>query len=324
MSYTYSKDSKLSCVLCPHHCVMKDGERGICMVRENRGGELHLPFYGVLSAVSIDPIEKKPLYHFYPGSSIFSVGFYGCSFHCPFCQNFRIAQFTPNGENRRTQPAELVEQALTQGASAIAYTYSEPLVHFEWILETAKQAHRKGLKNVLVSNGYINPKPADELLDVLDAANIDFKSNRSEFYKKVVGGKIEPVKAFIKKAAKRIHLELTTLVIPGHTDSREEITEISEFIATQHPDIPLHLSCYYPAYKFDAPPTEPDTVFELTEIARRHLNFVYPGNVGLREVNTRCSECGNVLVRRRGYQVEMPGIKGGSCAQCGHPVPFPL
>ncbi len=324
MSYTYSKDSRLSCVLCPHHCVIENGDRGICMVRENRSGELYLPYYGVLSAVSIDPIEKKPLYHFYPGSSIFSVGFYGCSFHCPFCQNFRIAHFTPKSGNRSTKPTELVEQALQQGASAIAYTYSEPLVHFEWMLETAKQAHKKGLKNVLVSNGFINPQPADELLDVLDAANIDFKSIRSEFYENVVGGKVEPVKAFIKKAAQKIHLELTTLVIPGHTDSLEEISEIADFISAQHPDIPLHLSCYYPAYKFDAPPTEPDTVFELSEVARRYLNFVYPGNVGLREVNTGCSECGNVLVRRRGYQVELPGIKGGSCAQCGHPVPFPL
>lgn len=324
MSYTRTKDSKLSCVLCPHHCLIEDGERGICMVRENRGGSLYLPFYGVLSAVSTDPIEKKPLYHFYPGSSIFSVGFYGCSFRCPFCQNFRIAQYAPSGAHRSIQPEELVEQALVQGASAIAYTYSEPLVHFEWMLETAKQAHRKGLKNVLVSNGFINPQPADELLEVLDAANIDFKSIRPEFYEDVIGGKVEPVMAFITQAAQRIHLELTTLVIPGYTDSREEISAIAEFIAAQHKDIPLHLSCYYPAYKFDAPPTEPDTVFELAEIARRHLNFVYPGNVGLREVNTECSQCGNVLIRRSGYQVDMPGIEGGACTQCGHPVPFPL
>ena len=324
MSYAYTKDSKLSCVLCPHHCLIEDGERGICMVRENRDGALYLPFYGVLSAVSTDPIEKKPLYHFYPGSSIFSVGFYGCSFRCPFCQNFRIAQFTPKGGNRTTQPDELVEQALQQGARAIAYTYSEPLVHFEWMLETAKQAHAQGLKNVLVSNGFINPQPADELLEVLDAANIDFKSIRPEFYREIVGGRVEPVMAFIKKAAQKIHLELTTLVIPGYTDSHEEIAEIAKFIAEQHPDIPLHLSCYYPAYKFNAPPTEPGRVFELAETARQYLNFVYPGNVGLREVNTACSKCNNVLIRRQGYQVEMPGIDGGSCNQCGYPVPFPL
>jgi len=324
MSYTYAKDSKLSCILCPHHCLIEDGEHGICMVRENRGGSLYLPFYGALSAVSTDPIEKKPLYHFYPGSSIFSVGFYGCSFRCPFCQNFRIAQFTPKGGNRTTQPNELVEQALQQGASAIAYTYSEPLVHFEWMMETATQAHKKGLKNVLVSNGFINPQPADELLEVLDAANIDFKSIRSEFYQEIVGGKVEPVMAFIKKAAKKIHLELTTLIIPGYTDSSEEISAIAEFIAEQHPDIPLHLSCYYPAYQFNAPPTEPETVFDLAETARQHLNFVYPGNVGLREVNTTCSKCTNVLIRRSGYQVEMPGIEGHSCTQCGHQVPFPL
>ena len=324
MSYTYTKDSKLSCVLCPHHCLIEDGERGICMVRENRGGSLHLPFYGVLSAVSTDPIEKKPLYHFYPGSSIFSVGFYGCSFRCPFCQNFRIAQFTPQGNYRTTQPKELVQQALKQGAGAIAYTYSEPLVHFEWMLETAKLARKKGLKNVLVSNGFINPAPADELLEVLDAANIDFKSIQPEFYRDIVGGNVEPVVAFLKKAAEKIHLEVTTLIIPGYTDSINEIREISQFISGMDSDIPLHLSCYYPAYKFDAPPTDPSTVFNLAETAREYLNFVYPGNVGLREVDTECTQCGNVLIRRRGYQVEMPGIENDSCSTCGQPVPFPL
>lgn len=324
MSYTYTQNSKLSCVLCPHHCSIIDGERGLCMVRENRDGSLYLPFYGVLSAVSTDPIEKKPLYHFYPGSSIFSVGFYGCSFRCPFCQNFRIAQSTPKGKLRTTHPQELVEQALQQGAHAIAYTYSEPLVHFEWMLETATRARRQGLKNVLVSNGFINPQPADELLEVIDAANIDFKSIQTEFYRDIVGGKVEPVKAFLKKSAEKIHLEVTTLVIPGYTDTNEEIAEISQFIAGLNPDIPLHLSCYYPAYKFDAPPTEPSAVFELAEIARQQLNFVYPGNVGAREVNTECARCGNMLIRRRGYQVEMPGIDNGSCRGCGQPVPFPL
>lgn len=324
MSYTYTKDSKISCVLCPHHCLIEDGERGICMVRENRGGSLYLPFYGVLSAVSTDPIEKKPLYHFYPGSAIFSVGFYGCSFRCPFCQNYRIAQSTPKERNRTTQPEELVDQVLQQGAHSIAYTYSEPLVQFEWMLETATLARSRGLKNVLVSNGFINPQPADELLEVLDAANIDFKSIQPEFYRDIVGGKVEPVMAFLKKAAEKIHLEVTTLVIPGYTDSIEEITEISRFIAGLNPHIPLHLSCYYPAYKFDAPPTEPSAVFELAETAREYLDFVYPGNVGMHEVNTECSQCGNILIRRRGYQVEKPGIEGASCRRCGQPVPFPV
>ena len=324
MSYTYTKDSKLHCVLCPHHCKLAEGERGICMVRENRYSELHLPFYGVLSAVSNDPIEKKPLYHFYPGSFTFSVGFYGCSFRCPFCQNYRIAQSTNVVDTHSTQPKKLVEQALRQGAEAIAYTYSEPLVHFEWILETAKYAHDRGLKNILVSNGFINPQPAQELLEVLDAANIDLKSFRPEFYQDIVGGKLEPVLAFIKKASQKIHLEVTTLVIPGYTDSEQEITDIARFLAELNINIPLHLSCYYPAYKFNAPPTEASTVFALTEVAKQRLNFVYPGNVGLSEVNTYCSACGNTLIRRMGYRVEMPGIKGQSCVNCGRTVPFPV
>lgn len=337
MSYTYKSDSTLHCVLCPHHCKMKEGERGICGVRENRKGELFLPLYGVLSAVSTDPIEKKPLYHFYPGSTIFSVGFYGCSFHCPFCQNYRIAQPADIGgkanavstagfsiSERSTSPEELVEEARRQGARSIAYTYSEPLVHFEWMLKAAKIARSYGLKNVLVSNGFINPHPAEELLEVFDAANIDLKSFRPEFYEDIVGGKLEPVLAFIKRAAKKIHIEVTTLVIPGYTDSPQEITEIAKFLADIQPDIPLHLSCYYPAYKCDAPPTEPSQVFKLAEIAKEHLNFVYPGNVGLSEVTTLCPKCGAPLISRRGYRVEMPGISNGACSTCGHPVPFPL
>ncbi len=352
MSYTYKSGSTLHCVLCPHHCKMEEGERGKCGVRENRTGELSLPLYGVLSAVSTDPIEKKPLYHFYPGSTIFSVGFYGCSFHCPFCQNYRIAQPADTGgrtkdastagssgassggagfpgagflgAGRSTSPEELVENARRQGARSIAYTYSEPLVHFEWILKAAKIARSYGLKNVLVSNGFINPKPAEELLEVMDAANIDLKSFRPEFYEDIVGGKLEPVLAFIKRAAATIHVEVTTLVIPGYTDSPREITDIAKFLANIHPDIPLHLSCYYPAYKFDAPPTEPSVVFELADTAKEHLNFVYPGNVGLSEITTLCPKCGATLISRRGYRVEMPGISNGACSRCGHPVPFPL
>ncbi len=324
MSYTYKQDSILHCVLCPHHCKIRENERGICMVRENRNGELHLPFYGALSAVSNDPIEKKPLYHFYPGSTIFSVGFYGCSFKCPFCQNFRIAHYTPSKSSTSISPEELVNKAIKQGAQSIAYTYSEPIVHFEWMLEAAQIAREKGLKNVLVSNGFINPQPADELLNVIDAANIDLKSFHNDFYEKIVGGKLAPVLAFLKKAASKIHLEVTTLVIPGYTDSHQEISQIAEFIAGLHPDIPLHLSCYYPAYKFDAPPTEPGIVFNLTETAKKYLNFVYPGNVGLSEVNTYCAHCGNTLIKRRGYKVETPGVKDNKCNKCGTIVPFPL
>jgi len=324
MSYTRTREGVLECFLCPNHCFIEEGERGTCRVRENRNGELSLPFYGVLSAVSNDPIEKKPLYHFYPGSMILSVGFYGCSFHCPFCQNYHIAQSTPSSPEKDTSPEELVEYALKHHATSIAYTYSEPTVHFEWMVETATIAHSRGLKNVLVSNGYLNPKPTDELLEVIDAANIDLKSYRREFYEEIVGGKLDPVLAFIHKASQRIHLEVTTLVIPGQTDSTEEIEEIAAFIASLDPNIPLHLSCYYPTYKYNIPPTNPDKVFFLAKKARDYLNYVYPGNVGLAEVDTHCPECGNILIQRRGYQVKKTGISGDACASCGRRISFPL
>ncbi len=319
------KEGVLECVLCPNHCRLREGEFGTCRVRVNRGGDLDLPFYGVLSAVSNDPIEKKPLYHFYPGSTIFSVGFYGCSFHCPFCQNYTIAQSTPAENSKpRTSPQDLVDSAISHGAKSIAYTYSEPTIHFEWVLDTARIARDRGLKNILVSNGYLNPEPTRELLDSMDGANIDLKSNREEFYRDEIGGHLAPIKVFLKEASRRTHLEVTTLVIPNRTDSDDEIDEIARFISTLDSNIPLHLSCYYPAYTYTLPPTDPDTVFHLTEVAKRHLNYVYPGNVGLTEVVTTCPNCGNTLITRREYHVEMTGIEGKKCDRCGRPVTFPV
>ncbi|HDQ14238.1 MAG TPA: AmmeMemoRadiSam system radical SAM enzyme [Sediminispirochaeta sp.] len=324
MAYTYQRKGRLECLLCPHHCRLSEGEVGICKVRENRQGQLSLPYYGVLSAVANDPIEKKPLYHFYPGSSILSVGFYGCSFHCPFCQNYQIAQYTPERVEGRVEPEELVRQALSQDTKSIAYTYSEPTVHFEWVMETARIARSKGLKNVLVSNGYLNPQPAAELLEVMDAANIDLKSFREEFYRNVVGGHLAPVLAFIRQAAASLHLEVTTLIIPAYNDTEAEMREISSFLAELDPNIPLHLSRYYPAYRFDAPPTKADSIFALRKVARQRLNYVYPGNVGSQEVTTYCPGCGAALITRRGYRVENRGIKDGSCLACGRPVDFPV
>jgi len=324
MSYTRTRNGVLECFLCPNHCKIQEGEAGLCRVRENRNGELSLPFHGVLSAIANDPVEKKPLYHFYPGSMVLSVGFYGCSFHCPFCQNYHISQSIPSRPESRTTPSELVEYAVKHHAQAIAYTYSEPTVHFEWLMETAAEARSRGLKNVLVSNGYLNPQPADELLGLMDAANIDLKSFRSDFYRDELGGKLEPVLAFLHKASLSIHLEVTCLIIPGHTDSVEEIEEIAQFLASLDPDIPLHLSCYYPTYKYTVPPTNPDKVFFLSKRAGAYLNYVYPGNVGLAEVDTHCPECGNILIRRRGYNVETPGIESAACAVCGRKISFPL
>jgi pyruvate formate lyase activating enzyme len=307
---------KVQCRLCPNDCLIAPRKFGVCRVRYNRDGTLDLPFYGKLSAVAIDPIEKKPLYHFHPGSSILSVGFVGCSFHCPFCQNHHIAHDT-SYPTEPISPEQLIDLCEHRGSFGVSYTYSEPIVHLEYVLDTAALARERGLKNVLVSNGYINPEPAEQLLDLMDAANIDFKSWNPEFYRKEIGGKVEEIRRFLRQAYDRISLEVTTLVIPTKNDSPEEIEEIARFLASLSPDIPYHLSAYYPQYRYTIPPTPPSTLSRLAEIARRHLHYVYLGNVGIEESNTICPACGSLLVRRQGYSVSVKGIQGGRCIQCG-------
>ncbi|MBN1799179.1 MAG: AmmeMemoRadiSam system radical SAM enzyme [Spirochaetales bacterium] len=320
--FTTREDKKVQCELCPNNCLISPGKTGICKVRLNKEGTLVLPYYGKLSAVALDPIEKKPLYHFYPGTSILSIGFVGCSFHCPFCQNYHISQST-QAATEYISPVDLVDLAMRKDSLAIAYTYSEPLIHLEYVLDAAKLAKGKGIKNVLVSNGFINPGPAEELLEVLDAANIDLKCYTDEFYRKEIGGRLEAVKRFIKQAAGKIELEVTTLVIPGKNDRREEIAEIARFLSGLDPAIPYHLSCYYPTYKYAIPGTQPQTVIELAEHAKKYLKYVYVGNVGLYSTGTVCPSCGNILIERRGYSVAFPGVENGSCRQCGEKIAIP-
>lgn len=323
MAWSELTSGKLTCKLCPHNCIIRENQYGICSIRKNEGSELKLPWYGLLSAVHTDPIEKKPLYHFYPGSDILSAGFYGCNFHCQFCQNYQISQETRSINNKQhVSPSELVELAIDKGISSIAYTYSEPVIHFEYIMECAELAHSHGVGNVLITNGYLNPSPARELLSRMDGVNVDLKSFNNTFYHKL-GGKLEPVKDFIKIASELTHLEVTTLVIPGENDSEEEIMSISEFVADLDKNIPLHLSCYYPVFKYKTPATSVDSVLSLAEKASKILNFVYPGNVGLKETNTYCPECGNTIVSRRGYSVSTSGIIEGNCSKCGAEIPFP-
>jgi len=314
--FEIADEGRIQCTLCPNNCLIAPGKFGACRVRTNSGGTLELPFYGRLSAVAIDPIEKKPLYHFHPGASILSVGFVGCSFHCPFCQNHHIAHDT-SYPTEMVSPQQLIELCEQRGSFGVAYTYSEPIVHLEYVLDTAAAARQRGLKNVLVSNGYINPEPAEQLLDLMDAANIDFKSWNPAFYREEIGGKVEQIKRFIEQAYGRISLEVTTLVIPTKNDSLEEIESITGFLASLSPDIPYHLSAYYPQYRYSIPPTPASTLRELAEAARKHLNYVYLGNVGMEETNTLCPNCGSLLVRRRGYSVSVKGIADGKCRQCG-------
>jgi pyruvate formate lyase activating enzyme len=312
---------RVHCLLCPNDCRIAEGKAGRCGVRENRGGRLEPPRYGAISSIAVDPIEKKPLYHFHPGSSILSAGFVGCSFHCGFCQNWHISQDI-DVPTRFVAPDDLVETARRERSFAIAYTYSEPLVHFEYVLDCSKAAHAAGLKNVLVTNGYLNPAPVAELLPFIDAANVDLKAWDPEFYRHETGGSLEEVKRFIRNAAGRIHLEITTLIVPTKNDDPAQVEGIAGFIAGIDPAIPLHLSAYHPQYKYDLPPTPPASVRKLADVASKQLRFVYTGNIGAEAADTACAMCGNVLVRRVGWRVEVAGVRGGKCSKCGAAAPF--
>lgn len=320
--YEKKEKQKIKCFLCPNGCIIAPGKKGVCGVRKNIRGELDIPFYGRLSGIALDPIEKKPLYHFYPGKMILSVGFWGCSFRCPFCQNYHISQQTREG-SEYIGPEKLVDLAISRNSFGIAYTYSEPLIHMEYLLDTAKIAKKRGLKNVLVSNGYVNSEPAEDFLEYLDAANIDLKSFNPDFYKKEIGGNLDEVKRFLTQAVHKIALEVTTLVIPTKNDTISEVGDIARFLASLDPDIPYHLSCYYPTYHYSIPPTSASAISKFAEHAKKYLNYVYLGNVGLKETNTYCSSCGNLLIRRSGYSITISGIKGGKCSQCSEKVPIP-
>ncbi len=314
--YSHTDDDTVLCVLCPRRCTIREDSSGHCKVRVNRKGTLELPYYGRISSIAVDPIEKKPLYHFYPGSSILSVGFIGCSFHCPFCQNYSISQGT-SAATRYIQPEGLVRTAEERDSFAIAYTYSEPTIHIEYVIDTAVLARKRGLKNVLVSNGYLNSEPAEELISYMDAANIDLKTFNADFYRKELGGSLDAVLAFISRAAGRLCLEVTTLVIPGKNDSEQEIESIAKFLGNLNKSIPLHLSCYYPTYKYAIPPTNPRSVLALKKCAEKYLHFVYAGNVWDEETNTYCPSCGELLIQRKGYATRIAAIENSTCTRCG-------
>jgi len=284
MYYEKLQDSSVRCVLCPHNCVIKPGAAGICGVRKNTEGVLYSLIYGKVSSIAFDPIEKKPLYKFHPGTYILSTGTAGCNFRCPFCQNYSIARTAPEKvELVDITSEQLVNKALSmvpQGNIGIAYTYNEPTIWYEYVYETAKLAKEKGLLNVLVTNGFINPGPLENILPFIDAMNIDLKGYNEGFYKDIVKGKLQSVKATIAAASKKCHVEVTTLVIPGLNDSAEEMREMCKWLAGLSPDIPLHLSRFFPRYELqDRPATPINTLTELQNIASEYLRNVYIGNV---------------------------------------------
>ena len=355
MKYYISREDEeetLQCVLCPHSCTLPTGMSGICKVRHNHKGQGETPFYSFVTSIGLDPIEKKPLYHFRPNSSIFSVGFAGCNLRCPFCQNCHISQRT-DAPGRHIPPEELI-RAAQKDCSQIAYTYSEPLVHIEYLLDCMTEARKNNIANVLVTNGCVNSEAAREILSLTDAANIDLKCFSQETYSKILGGDLETVLNFIRIACEMgVHVELTTLVVPCLNDSEQELNACVDFIAGLQnagdmisdkpsirtikpiksnpikPSIPWHLSAYHPDWKWKAPPTSPEFLTNWAAKARQRLAFVYTGNIG-ESNDTFCPHCGKILVSRWAYNVNTAGLslqkKNGksiyTCAFCGKEAPI--
>lgn len=310
-------NGKLQCLLCPNYCILTKNQFGACDTRMSTGEKIENQYNGVISSSATDPIEKKPLYHFRPGSSIFSVGFFGCTLKCQFCQNYTISQYHPIKNMERISPEDIVSFLKNNGLDQIAFTYSEPTLYYEWVLETSILCHKNGIKTVLVTNGYLNPQPAKELLKHIDAANIDLKSFYNEFYQKICKGKVDPVKEFIKIAYDiGVHIEITTLVVTDENDSEEEMEKITDFISSISKEIPFHISRYHPSYKFKNPATDPLTIDKLIEVAKKKLFFVYGGNI-LGYSNTYCKNCSSLLIKRDFYIVTLTGIDSrGACKRC--------
>ncbi len=276
--YEKLEGKKVVCKLCPHGCILPQGSTGFCRARKNVDGVLYSLNYGYISSIAFDPIEKKPLYHFYPGSSILSIGTFGCSFKCLHCQNFEISQLTPNVFEVETE--KLIALAKKDPKCiGIAFTYNEPTIWFEYVMDVAKVFKQEGLKTVIVTNGYLNEESLYELLKVIDSANIDVKAFNDEFYKKICSGDLETVKRFVEICAKKIHIEITTLIIPTLNDRDEEIENLAKWIASIDDRIPLHLTRYFPRYKMTLPPTPKETLMRLREVAKKYLVNVYLGNI---------------------------------------------
>ncbi len=313
-------NGQAACDLCPVGCRLREGQTGPCGTRANRSGRMEPLHYGRIVSAAVDPMEKKPLYHFHPGKPILSVAAPGCNLHCAFCQNWSISQ-QPAAPTRPATPAEVVALARREGSIGIAYTYSEPLVWFEFVRDTARLARAAGLVNVVVTNGYLCPEPLAELLPLLDAANIDLKSMDDRFYRKVCKAQLAPVLAAIGQFhAAGVHVELTNLVIPGHNDGPEQIDALVDFVADLDPGIPLHFSAYHPAWKLDAPPTPRATLERAHGQARRRLAHVYLGNTtGSLGRDTCCAGCGAVVVERTGRGARVRLTDGG-CPDCGRPA----
>ena len=323
MLYRRAEGVKVDCFLCNHHCSISDGGYGICGVRENKGGSLYTHAYGELIAQHIDPIEKKPLYHFLPGSTSFSIATIGCNFQCGFCQNWQISQTKEAGKiglrSQPVKPEEIVRQAKRAGSKSISYTYTEPTIFFEYAYETAQLAKEQGLSNVFVTNGYMTEEAIQMIHPCLDAANIDLKSFSEDYYRKLCKGKLAPVLKSIELMRRlNIWVEVTTLVLPGQNDSPEELKKIAEFLAGVDKAIPWHISRFHPQYKMDDLDSTPvRTLQQAYEIGKQAgLKYVYLGNVMGEGNDTYCFQCHKPVIERWGFSIRQYRIKQGRCLHC--------
>ena len=326
--WTPDKENIVLCNLCAHHCRIKEGKRGLCGVRENRDGTLYSLVYGRLIAEHVDPIEKKPLFHFQPGSRAYSISTVGCNFRCLHCQNFDISQYPHShdgeiaGETRSA--AQVVEEAIRTGCASVCYTYVEPTIFYEFARDCGMLAHEKGLKNVFVSNGYMTEETARDLAGFLDGINIDIKAFTDDFYKKVCKARLQPVLDSVRRLYELdVWVEVTTLVIPGLNDSPEELKDIASFIRSISPEIPWHVTAFRPTYKMmDRPATPVSTLRMAREIGlKAGLLYVYEGNIpGEGGENTYCPSCGYELIGRFGFSICENRLRDGVCPNCGQRI----
>ncbi len=322
--YLKTENLAVQCMLCPHACILQDGKTGICRVRRNESGKLLTDVYGFVSAINLDPIEKKPLYHYYPGSSVLSIGSYGCNLRCTFCQNCSISQ--TGADNARQKhyytPEKLVALALNQpGNIGIAFTYNEPIVYYEYMIDTARMAKKAGLKTIMVTNGFINPEPLAELLEFTDAFSVDLKAFSEEFYRKVTSSHLKPVMEALRQIRKSgKHLEIVNLLVPGLNDDEPTFTEMVKWISAElGKETVLHISKYFPQYKLTTESTSNESIRKMESIARRLLTWVYTGNMQNEKNDTYCIVCNNLLISRNLYQIKLPGLNSdGQCSVCGN------
>jgi pyruvate formate lyase activating enzyme len=317
----------IECGICPRHCRVTDLERGYCGTRENRADTYYTLIYGLPCALNIDPIEKKPLYHYYPGTKALSLATAGCNVNCKFCQNWEISQSRPEQtDNLDISPKAMIDIAEKRKVPHIAYTYSEPVIFYEYMSDIARLGHEKGVKSVMITGGYIEKEPLAELMPHLDAIKVDLKSIREDYYRDIVGGELKPVlDALIQIREAGMWLELVYLVVPTLNDTEAEFTELAGWIKTYlGPDVPLHFSRFYPQYLLkNLPPTPTKTLEKAHEICKAEgLNYVYLGNLpGHRAESTYCPGCGQVLIERRGYRIYRYELDGNRCKNCNREIP---